>query len=1250
MTSIRYLAAWTVDARQKILEKRLSSWSGGPVLHLVPARGRVIELESDHRFWLRKRQDTLTGLIYRIFEEDIRSKRFKNRRQIDDNVRSLIVRKAVEQRAAQPESLVCFNRLIQDHGDDFPGIFRLIGSFFSQLTQNNYQDRFVNDLQARIMRTDETDNISGEELYSLESDLAWIFGDFEEIKKEIGVYDTDDVLCSVRDLLSRDIPSTVRETDVIIFDGFVHVSRIEEDILYYLFKGVKEVWWLLDYDGQRNEPVKDFRESCDRGKDRPGNMEAYRIFTPLASFMERLEADGFETVTERSGDAHFFNPVANGLYIDDRLRETDHNNLRIRAFPGKVDEIRGIASEIKRIIHDDGPDITRDLGGIRIIFPELTGYSQLLSEVFREYGIPFSLTSGLPLMSHPLSDIFLLIFQLPLNHFKREDVFRMFSSGLVRAEPWSPACDQNHLLELLGNNLLTGDDITTVKSLVADYAGASPPTDMPDIRFLDMTASRCGINNLDDIASGQGKAVTTVHDYYIGMPAGVRGASEWNNLKREYYRFLIHYAMLSDCLKPFEGLVHQDSPQALERAFNSILRHLGLPRHLMDLSDLTDSCRSPDNTAMIRRDIKAYELLTDIVSQSASEMMIHNELFRPGTGRDLLTDFYRVFSRRLENAYLLDDQDPNVIRVSQWLELRGRSFDYVFAGGLTDRDFPLREETNFICPETCRNNFRIPDNIDMSRHLLSHILRNCRKGIYLSYPEYAEEKETRPSNIFTDMDSLGSQDSEYDEEMIGTSFKWDDSPYLSSAHEMLDACVSKGAQDNSADPEAAFPLRKIIIKDPSLTNAIIRTLRAMGSRRSLNGLFEYDGLVRGAGKFKNFLRSKKDVFSASQLDTLANCPMRYLFERVYGLEAMEIAGHEASPLAIGAHIHGVLRVFFKRLAERGVNVWDMGLSNAFAEAMSAADEYFSSVPFLEHIEFFEHQRQEFLAGLIPWSDTPASRQGAFAMLLRFEEEHFRDRIPEDMEFEFGFSGDRPPCLGKARLRGIIDRFDRDKNNNRLVHVYDYKTGKLPSARLIKKGLSFQLPVYIRAIKSCLGAEKITAALYGLKRDGFSGKGPLGQHISDNAEDAEGLDISGISMPDRFVDRLMDLLEQGRFHHSADMEECRFCDFRYACHRDDRRMAHLVALGDKHDIYSGERNIDTWKIADDFTGELKKIRQNMDKAFNLKTPTGRKNNYESVMTFKEKLLEGRYSRTIDREYSDRLLREIEDFKKCYVSTL
>lgn len=99
------------------------------------------------------------------------------------------------------------------------------------------------------------------------------------------------------------------------------------------------------------------------------------------------------------------------------------------------------------------------------------------------------------------------------------------------------------------------------------------------------------------------------------------------------------------------------------------------------------------------------------------------------------------------------------------------------------------------------------------------------------------------------------------------------------------------------------------------------------------------------------------------------------------------------------------------------------------------------------------------------------------------EKAFKERIPEGIEYDFGYKGDLPQ-LGKVRLKGYVDRFDRDKDDKGRVYIYDYKSGAIPSSNMVKKGLSFQLPVYIWALSSVPGIKEVSATFYSLKKDVF----------------------------------------------------------------------------------------------------------------------------------------------------------------------
>lgn len=1262
MACIHYLVGRSIDSRQRLLADKISSPEFGFIFHLVPTRGRVMELEADSRFWPKKRVDTLTGIVRRIFEGDIKHKHFKGYRPLDDTLRPLLIKRALEKRIGQPGGLIYFNRLFNNSKRiEFPGIYRAIAEFFTQL--------YTHDLAGGIFNLGQREPEAGEDRpawlrgrYAMERDLLGLLEEYQEIKREIRVYDGDDIIYSVKAFLQDGgSPSFMADSDVIVFDGFVDISRIEEDILFHLFSLVGEVWWLIDYCSSVEDPISEFKRSTGRregevSNDRglisePGGgvKEACRIFGSFVSLMDRLEKAEIEYITEKAEDKTFPNPVAGGLYWNGQMEEAAFDNLKIRSFGRSVDEVRAIAAEIKRIIHEDNLDVSCDLGRIRIIFPDLNDYSSLIFEIFSEYGLPCSLTKGLPLSSHPISNIFMHIFRMSINHFEREDLFNLFSSNLIHAHFKKVLKFSDEHLGGLEEYLLPGDSLSLVEKLLFEDHVEAFSTGF-DISPFDSVARKCGINNLGyDLSGIAKKGLLHVMGLFHHELQGLTNEVERDHLRLEYYSFIICARLLYRIMKPFQGLADQDNPQGIAGLFPEILHELGLPENIIKMPYQGIRQGPLDGREMIKRDLKAFSMINELISSSAKEMMIAGELSQLRTGSDLLSSFYYIFRYRLDNTYMFDEPDPNIIRISQWLETRGRSFDYIFAGGLTADRFPLREKTDFVLSDV--KGLEARDSVDLSRYLFSNLLRNYRRSLYLSYPRHREDKMLQPSQVFMDMASMANLEpsSGAGIEELETLFKWDSSPYLASGYEMLNAVYKKDGSDARRDP-ASFPLKDVILMDEGSAMGFIRGINAVSSRSALDGLFEYDGLVGDADLFSEFLGQKGDTYSASQLETLANCPMRYLFEYIYGLTRLRDIGPEASPMDMGQYIHKILSLFFRGLCGQGKNISDMGIGWSFSRAMEVARDFSSKSPFLKRLEFFESQEREFLAGLEnagagPEGDRKA-REGVLAMLIRFEESAFSGRVPKGVEYEFGYRGD-PVLLGRTRLRGYIDRFDLDRKDRERVYIYDYKSGSLPSSNMVKKGLSFQLPVYIRALRSLSGVKKISAAYYSLKKEVFKKEGPVKQSINDHVDQGKGIDISGISLIDDYADRLMDILEKGYFHHSADGIECDYCEFMYACHKDLRRMDHLLESGTGNQIYSGARNLKRWENADQFINRWKDILEDMRKAFTLKTERGRRGRYESVMNFGKEVVRSRGSLPFHDEYIDELLNKIKEFEKRYL---
>ncbi len=1224
-----------------------------------------MDLELDSRFWPKERVETLSRVIHQIFEEHLRSEQFRGYRPINEAQKLLLIKKILERRGTQSDGLTFFSPLLSDSpGQEkfFSGIYRSISRFFSLLVRNNLQDRFVESLGGRIIRLEEERPGAGEERYALESDLAWLFADFEEIKREIKGYDDDDVLSSVSDYLKKGGETgCLSDTGVLILDGFVHVSRVEEDILFNLCLQVQDIWWLLDYDSEAKDPIREFKESVgrevgspldgkrtERDKEAVG-YEACRIFAPLVSLMNRFEGADFESSISRANQGAICHPGA-GLYLHGRMEETSNEKLKVKSFADKVDEVRGIAGEIKRMIHEEGLNEDRDLGKIRVVFPDLSDYSSLIAEVFKSHKLPFSLTKGLALSSHPITRIFRYIFEIPLNHFKRDDIFHLLSSPLVRKDAWSRLPSTGRLSRLRKDYSFTEGALAGSSH---KETGESPELEL-DVFLVDRVARSCGLDRLGtDLSRLWEEGLLRVRDYYQDQFTLTKNLEKREDILSEYRRFLIQMDLLERGLTLFEDLSNQRHPQDIVKGISRILDLLGFPENIIQFPENGIGPEPEMIRMMITRDIKAYTLLRNLVFTSANEVRLARELFGIRGGDALLSRFYDAFKSGLSQTYLMDTRNPNVVRVSEWLEMRGRSFDYIFAGGLIADRFPLREPVDFILPEAPHRMFRLRDPIDQSKHLFSHLLRNCRNRLYLSFPKYSNEREVQPSPVLLDLESiLPSRSSPEGRKTLEEVFLWEENPYFVSEEELLDATCAKKRPLNGIK-RSPFSLGRIIPKNESISKRLLRALDALRSRQAQDGLFEYDGLVGTADRFKEYSKERSDYSSPSRLETLANCPMRYLFEHIYGLEVLEEQGPEESSREMGNHIHAILKGFYERLRHRGKNVADMGIDEAFSLAEEVAEEYLAARPFLKKLEFFEFQYKEFLAGLEQGRSGAKKgekeREGVLAQLLRFEETAFRNRQPWGVEYEFGQREDAPVLLGRTKIRGYVDRFDIARGDEKKTYIYDYKTGRIPPSDMVKKGLSFQLPAYIRALKAELQFKELSACFYALKKDVFLRENPLKQTTNERWDRVRGLDLSGIRLIDEYVDSLMELVEKGYFHHSADGLRCRFCEYKYACYRNMRRMDHLVGLDGDHGIYSGRENLRKWGKVDEFRKRWKGVSRSMQQAFNLKTESGRRRHFDTVMEYREWLSENGDSLSFYGEYIEELIQKIDEFEKDFLQT-
>ncbi|MDC1142174.1 PD-(D/E)XK nuclease family protein [Planctomycetota bacterium] len=573
--------------------------------------------------------------------------------------------------------------------------------------------------------------------------------------------------------------------------------------------------------------------------------------------------------------------------------------------------------------------------------------------------------------------------------------------------------------------------------------------------------------------------------------------------------------------------------------------------------------------------------------------------------RDLASEFKKVgdptlkcseiFQALLEqcrsHSVRQSEQKGELVQVFGMRELQLSKFEIVFVLGLTDVDLPLSEaECMFFPPvrdklvesvfDQFADNLHTPINTALQAdHLYAHMLLAVNKKLVLSMPESEGDTPMVPAVIHARMMKFHGYEKARNLPCLAQPL-----PVTGTELASMTAKVLGGGGEFSAELALSESVRVGLhgrVVDLRRNDETTNPGHYGGQVKAFPQLEKEYGLT-GEGRH---------VFSPSQIDLYASCPMRFWFRYVVRIKKEDDPTIEPPASEIGTFVHTVFERFIWRLREHvgmpatvddpkrreavnlieiagsedaGVQLGTELLLQAFKDAqgtMVTEGPYWQGT--LECLESDLVNESSLGKGALRAfleEELKRGREGIGCRFVEFtfgknteaDEDECRDNVPEVLELTLP--------NGSIILQGSVDRVDESADG---LEIVDYKTGKAKSQNEVRDGKAFQLPTYLAAIAA--KTETIPAGMSYLQARLFK---PFARIDIANGG-RKPLDVPDLvdrQLPTR-LEKMLTAISSGVFIHlpfEKPANACAYCEYSTACAKNEtlqaerqKRMRELV---------------------------------------------------------------------------------------------
>ena len=237
----------------------------------------------------------------------------------------------------------------------------------------------------------------------------------------------------------------------------------------------------------------------------------------------------------------------------------------------------------------------------------------------------------------------------------------------------------------------------------------------------------------------------------------------------------------------------------------------------------------------------------------------------------------------------------------------------------------------------------------------------------------------------------------------------------------------------------------------------------------------YNGVVQDVALQDSLRKAVGSIFSPSMLEIYAQCPFRYLGERIWQEQLFVEKEDAVQPADEGSLLHAVLARFVGEHLQEKITQqpWDELLEDLKLAFADVCEEFIRDGKIVSS-NLWQAEQPRLLRLLTNW--------------LRFEyadQKRWTGFTPAAVEWDFSSKNGKPLHLklsdrSEAVIIGRVDRIDSDDER---IFVTDYKRSTAPSGVDLLKGFDLQLPVYILAVAERFAkGKKVCGGAYFVLKD------------------------------------------------------------------------------------------------------------------------------------------------------------------------